>query len=275
MARATGVLGDVVGLYASYSDVAVATERPGAWSTLRETLLRDGAWWVLAAAALLASLAALAGLSREELRRSPDLWALALAGASMAFPSFHPHPFPYMLALPAPFVGFLAARRIVGARPRVLAAAALAAALLLGAQGALRLGPFAAHAASFRAPMAPQVEALRWLKARSSPADRVLDPSGLAWFLPPCTPQWYLDSLFEPRARFGGWMADLPRTDLAGCPWMVLTYRLEMLPPGVRLGLPAVYAPVHPGIALHRRDGRWGTPGFERPVVPEGLESFW
>ncbi|HPA53127.1 MAG TPA: hypothetical protein PLP50_16160 [Thermoanaerobaculia bacterium] len=275
VAGAAGVLDDVVGLYRSFSDVAIGSERWGPWATLKDSILRDAAWWGLGAAALFWSIASLAGLSSEELRRSPDLWALALAGASVSFLYVHPHPFAYMLALPAPFVGFLAARRLVAARPPALAAAGFAAALALGAQGIVEPVPFAAHVSSFQAPMGPQVEALRWLKARSSPGEKVLDPSGLAYFLPPCTTQWYLDSLFERRARHGAWMTDLPRTDLAGCPWMVLTYRLNMLPRKFRLRLPAEYGPAHPGVALHRRDGRWGTPGFERPAAPVSLENFW
>jgi len=275
VASATGVLPDVVGLYASFLEVAVDSERWSPWVVLKDAFRRDAAWWGLGLGASLWSLASLAGLSREALRRSPDAWALGLAGAAASFLFIHPHPFAYMLALPAPFVGFLAARRLAAARPGTLAAAGLAAALLLAGQGLLRPAPFSAHFASFRAPRARQVEALRWLKARSVPGDKVLDPSGLAYFLPPCTTQWYLDSMFERRAEAGAWMNELRRSDFAACPWMVLTHRLNMLPRSVRLRLPEAYLPVREGIALRVPDRRWADPGIGKPAAASNLESFW
>lgn len=123
--------------------------------------------------------------------------------------------------------------------------------------------------------MKPQVEALRWLMARSSPEEKVLDPSGLAYFLPPCTTQWYVDSMFERRARAGTWMNDLHRTDFAACPWMVLTYRLNMLPRRVRERLPGAYRPARDGIALGVSDRRWVGPEMGMPATGSRLESFW
>lgn len=274
-AAAAGILPDVSGLYASYLDLAVGTARRSPWAVLGPSLQRDAAWWALGLAAVLASLAVLPGLSTEQLRRSPDAWALALAGVSLSFPFFHPHPFPYMLVLPTPFLAFLGARRLAAAGRGVRACAGLGAAVVLALQLAAGPAPFAAHTASFLAPRSMQVEALRWLKARANPGDRVLDPSGLAYFLPPCTAQWYVDSVFEPRARAGAWMAGLGRADLKACPWMVLTYRLEMLPGDVRSRLRREYRPAHAGVALHAADPRWGGPGLDGPSAASGLDTFW
>lgn len=275
VAGVAGFLHDVSGLYASYFDIAVGTVRRSPWTVLGPSLQRDAAWWALGVAAVLASLAVLPGLSPEQLRRSPDAWALGLAGVSLSFLFFHPRPFPYMLVLPTPFVAFLGARRLAGAGRGARTGAGLGAAAVLALQLAAGPAPFGAHSESFLAPRTTQVEPLRWLKSHASPGDRVLDPSGLAYFLPPCTPQWYVDSVLEPRARTGAWMAELGRTDLTSCPWLVLTYRLEMLPGSARARLRREYRPVHSGVALHAADPRRDRPGLGGPAAASGLESFW
>lgn len=275
VAAAAGILPEVSGLYASYFDLAVGTVRRSPWAVLGPSLRRDAAWWALATASVLASLAVLPGLSAEQLRRSPDAWALGLAGVSFSFPFFHPHPFPYMLALPTPFVAFLGARRLAAASRSVRTGAGLGAAAVLALQLAAGPTPFAAHSASFLSPRATQVEPLRWLRSHARPGDRVLDPSGLAYFLPPCTAQWYVDSVFEPRARTGAWMTDLGGADLSGCPWLVLTYRLEMLPGDARSRIRREYRPAHAGIALHGGDSRWRGPGLGGPAAASGLQTFW
>lgn len=275
VASALGILPDVVGLYASFLDVALEAERWSLFRALGGAFRRDAAWWGVAAGGVGGTLFVLRARPPERLRESPDLWALALAAASGSFLFVHPRPFAYMLALPVPFLGFLVARRIAQAGPGARASAGLLAAFLVVLQTVLGPELLSAHVSSFRASRAPQVEALRFLRRASSPGERVLDPSGLAYFLPPCTPQWYVDSVFENRIASGTWMANLRAPVLEACPWMVITHRLDMLPADLRQALPRSYLPVRPGIALLRSDGRWAGPGARGPVAREGLESFW
>ena len=63
--------------------------------------------------------------------------------------------------------------------------------------------PVAAWRRGFAAPRAPEVEALRRLRAEARSDEGVLDPSGVAYFLPPCTREWYTDTLFAERAERG------------------------------------------------------------------------
>ncbi len=277
VSTALGILPDVLKVYASFAQIASGVEiRLGPWQALSDTFLRDAAWWLVALGAVGATLFRFRDRTLEQEAALPDLWALALGGISLGVILLHPHPWPYMLALPAPFLAFLAARRfleIPSLRGRLLAVAA--AAVLVVLQAPTRYAPEPAFVASFTERREVEVANLRLLRRVARPGDRVVDPSGLAYFLPPCTRQWYIDSLFREGARKGTWMAEMASFDPATCPLLLETYRLNMLPFSWRDRLARNYIVVSGAIGLWAGDNRLRE-AASWPSLPAGaLESFW
>ncbi|MGE5345339.1 MAG: hypothetical protein ACM3JH_05225 [Acidithiobacillales bacterium] len=277
VSAALGILPDVLKVYASFAQVAATVEiRLGPWQALSDTFRRDAIWWLVALGAVGATLYRFRGRTLDEEVAFPDLWALALGAVSLGVLPLHPHPWPYMLAVPAPFLSFLAARRfleIPSLRGRLVAGAAVAA--LFTVEAFTRSSPVPAFVASFTERREAEVANLRLLRRVARPGDRVVDPSGLAYFLPPCTTQWYIDSLFREGARKGTWMGEMAFFDPAACPLLLETYRLNMLPFKARDRLARNYVVVSGAVGLWVGDHRVRE-AASWPSLPAGpLDSFW
>lgn len=119
------------------------------------------------------------------------------------------------------------------------------------------------------------METLRLLREVAGPGEAVLDPSGLAYFQPPCSDEWYVDTLFGERARRGVWMADLGGRLDDGCPWVLNTYRLGMLTEPVQARVAKEYVLVAGGLGLRRGDSRLVADGRWPALLHQQLESFW
>jgi len=274
-----GFSGEMADVYTTFFGLAAETEtRMAPWESLAGTVRRDSVWWL---GALLATIATIWRLprSRRALLAGRDLWTLGFALAPLGFLFLHPHPWAYMLVLPAPFFARLMAERLADAAPRpapALVAGGLA--LVLALQwAATRTSPWQEYFDAVAAPRDRQVATLRLLRERQAEGDRIFDPSGLAYFVEPCVSEWYLDTLFEESAARGHWMGELRELDLAGCQWMLNTYRLRMLPDELEARLGGGYALIEGGggLALHVDDPRLihATP---RPALAyRELRSFW
>lgn len=112
-----------------------------------------------------------------------------------------------------------------------------------------------------------------WSRRLAAPGERVFDPSGLAYFLPPCAREWYLDTLFEPGARTGAWMADAAALSPEACPWVLFTYRLEMLPAPAKARLVSGWERRVWGLGLRRGDPRLADLPPARPG--DEITTFW
>lgn len=271
-----GALPDAVGTVLTFGRLAAAGSRHAPWeSPIARTFQLDAAFWT--AGLLAAGLAAwdLARRRPAAWRDDPAVWALLFLALGLGFPFLHPTPWPYMLALPAPFAAILVARSApawFAGRRRAAALGSAAAAVV--AQTFLLQAPVgAAYWTSLAAPREPEVEALRTLQRLASPGEKVFDPSGLAYFLPPCTREWYLDTLFEPGARVGTWMADVEALSPEVCPWVLFTYRLDMLPAGARSHLASGWERRGWGLGLRRGDARLGE--LPPPRRGDDITTFW
>jgi hypothetical protein len=91
-------------------------------------------------------------------------------------------------------------------------------------------GPIACYLQAMRSDRTELVAALDELRRRAQPNDTIVDPAGLAYFVPPCEQQWYVDTLFRQLVRKGSWMAAFTPGSLQSCPFMLATYRLAWLP---------------------------------------------
>ncbi len=276
LAVALGVWPQVVDTVVTFTRLGATGARHAPWeSPIARTFQLDAAFW---GAGLLAAGAALRDVARRrprDWRPEPEVWAALFLALTLAFPFVHPMPWPYMLALPAPFAAILVAnvapewldgRR----RATLLGAAALAVAVQTFF---LRAPVGSAWWTSVAAPRGPEVEALRTLRRFAEPGERVFDPSGLAYFLPPCTREWYLDALFEPGVRAGSWMAEAGTLAPEACPWVVFTYRLGMLPAGIQQRLAVGWDRRAWGLGLRRGDAR--LTGLPPPHRDDEITTFW
>ena len=274
-----GFGGELADVYTTFFGLAAGTEsRMAPWESLGSTFRRDSVWWL---GALLAVIATIWRLPRSwpALVGGRDLWTLGFALAPMGFLFLHPHPWAYMLVLPAPFLALLMAERLADAAPRpapTLVAGGLA--LVLALQWAATRGsPWQVYFDSLAAPRDRQVATLRLLRERRIDGDRIFDPSGLAYFVEPCIGEWYLDTLFEESAERGAWMVELGHADLAECAWMLNTYRLRMLPAELKARLGGGYALIDGGggLALHVDDARLADETPQPGLAYRELRSFW
>jgi hypothetical protein len=261
-----------IATYRTFLDLAVATQRTDLWTSLGGYLERNPLWWI---AALGCAGAVLVSVLRSRLRgpatSGAAVWALALALPALAFPFVHPHPWPYMLALPVPFLAAILADALTtpASRRRWGIGLALAWALV-----SVSL-PWSPYLRALAAPAAPEIASLRSLASRLRAGDRIVDPSGVAYFVPPCGRQWYVDTLFAQREAEGQWMQGADGPDASGCTWLVNTYRLQMLTLALRHRLASRYVPIGGGLALRAGDPRLRA--LDRvPILPHAeIASFW
>lgn len=276
LAAAGGILPDVVATDVFFSRLGASVARLWPWqSPLGATFGRDLAFWLAALAAVVGVIRDLVRLRPRAWREEPDVWLLLFLAVTLGFPFVHPMPWPYMLALPVPFAAILVVRRSAvwaRGRARFPALAAVAAAICVQTFAAQHpVGE--AYWASLAAPRAPEVDALRLLRRVASPSERIFDPSGLAYFLPPCTSDWYIDSLFRDGARAGTWMAGVPALQPESCPWVLFSYRLDMLPFAAKARLAAGWERRAWGLGLRRGDPRLAD--LPPPRRDDEITTFW
>jgi len=255
----------------TFATIATDSARVSLASSLGPTLLRDLAWWVLVLSAAAVAMSR-RGRATDGAGHRAELAALAIAALGITFWLVHPHAWPYLVALPVPFLVIAAVRgfaRRAGTR-RYVAAFVLGLAIQVASSGAV---PFSSMVAGFSSPMAGEVAMLRALRADASSADRILDPSGLAYFILPCTHEWYLDSLFRERIAAGTWMSELSSNVPSECTLVLNSYRLEALPPAAIAVLRRDFVGMPCGLAVRRQRGR--LPTAERLGGTAEVESFW
>jgi hypothetical protein len=273
-----GYWSDFVSVYSTFFSLAVGTEqRFWPWTALAGTLRRDAVWWLGAAAAAIFTVAQL-GRIRRRLIREQSFWNLMFALAPMGFLFLHPHPWAYMLVLPVPFLSLLMANLLTPRFQRATAISLLGGIVLvlLLQFAAARNSPWSAYLSSLAAPRSRQVATLRQLRELANPEDKIIDPSGLAYFLKPCTAEWYLDALFEGRAAKGMWMQEMKQVDLEECPWMLNTYRLSGLPKECLARVKGTYVLYEQGggLALLEGDPRLQTVESWHPLPYTELLPF-
>ncbi len=243
--------------------------------SLGAVFARDLAWWMLA----LGGLVAVFGAARRAALGPGERALLLPAFAALLLVVLHPHAWAYMLALPAPFLAGLVALQWprVGERPggRRLWFAAGAFGLLLQV-AVLHRSPVAPWRNGLAAPRAPIVEVLRGLRAAARPGERVLDPAGLVYFLPPCNREWYVDGLFAEKVRRGTWMSELAKGLPADCTWVVATYRLQAVPPAVLEVVRGEFRFFPSGIGLRFPDPAGSARSTLAPLDREAvLDNYW
>ncbi len=256
----------------------------GARVVLEPSFAHNPAWWFIAGASVVVVLVTLARRPLTEAARDRRLGAVLFALASLVFLALHPRPWQYMVALPVPFLALtiLEAAHIVRhrLRPSLLALGLVVVGLMQWQLTEAR--PLASYQRGWEAPAAPEVASLQLLRRLTSPSERVLDPSGLAYFAPSCGSEWYADALFFQWARQGAWMTALAPPELATCRWALHTYRLRMLPEAARSSVEKHFIPLEGGGGiLVRRDHATEALAAREHLTPptslpqRELENFW
>lgn len=264
-----GLLGRQMESLRAFYTLAASAERASLMETLGPTLRRDLAWWLLVMTAIVRVV-----LLRQ---RGPgecrDIVAIALAALGIGFWIIHPHAWAYLAALPVPFLLIYASRAFDGGwkalRWPILAASGGVVLQLASAAPA----PLAHLTQAFAAPMANEVTMLRALRQEAKPKDRVLDPSGVVYFVLPCIPQWYLDSLYLERMTAGDWMRELQPGLPGACTLVLDTYRIRALPPETKRAFGRDFRLLASGLAV--RQDRLLSAELENAPGSGSVESFW
>ncbi len=283
LTAALGGLHDLSSTYSFFyrvSRVEVPYARPGV--VLAPSLSWNPAWWAAVLASLVLVVGSVVRQPLAKLTRDRRIWPVLIACVGLAFVALHPRPWQYMLAVPVPFLSLvivdaapIARRSLSTVRARALAAVAAALAVvalqLLGDSQPWE--PFE-HAAS--APRASEVATLRLTKSLVAPSDRVLDPSGLVYFTPSCSAEWYTDSLFYRLAQRDEWMTRLA-SELDSCRFLLRTNRIRMLPEQARTRAETdfVTMPGGGGLCVRRDAGPVPHIAPARQLPHEALESYW
>jgi hypothetical protein len=256
----------------------------GARVVLEPSFAHNPAWWFVAGSSVVVVLVTLARKPLTEATRDKRLWPVLFSLAGLVFLALHPRPWQYMVAVSVPFLALtvLDAAQIIRHRVRP-SSFALALALVGLLQWQLtEARPLAPYQRAWEAPATPEVASLRLLRRLTPPSDRVLDPSGLAYFAPSCGSEWYADALFFQWARQGAWMTELAPRELTTCRWALQTYRLRMLPEGARSLVEKHFVPLEGGggILVQRDHAEEAQAALEHLTPPASLprrelENYW
>ena len=269
-----GYLDDLLAVYSTFLGLALGSQqRVWPWAALAEPLRWDSAWWV---GPILALLAQLGGRKRGTRLPRGVLWGIAFALVPLTFLFLHPHSWAYVLLLPAPFLSLIMADSLDRISHLHLLAIGTGLLMFLAIHSTIAgVSPWSKYFTSLASPRSPQVASLRLLKGVAWPGDRIVDPSGLAYFIEPCVKDWYLDKIFQEYAARGLWMQAMENIDLNQCPWVLNTYRLRMLPKTVEARMSGQYVLTTGALALHQADPRLaGSRSWPR-LAHDELHSFW
>lgn len=247
---------------------------------LGPVLLQDAAWWLVVVWGLSVGFWA-AFRGRPEARDGrgpfgqPAVFNILIAVSllTIVFWLLHPHPWAYLAALPAPFLSLAAWYSLRQLPPVHRWGTAGLALAFFGAQAAQGWLPGAAWLRALQHPLEPQLVLVDELRKALNPGERVLDPTGLVYFAPSCSQEWYVDTLFAPRVSQGTWMQELADGVPESCVVAVVSYRLGWLPPAVKQTLRQEFVFLPCGLAW--RKGRPIPQTITSLPGPGKVENFW
>ena len=208
---AQGLLDEQVAVYAQFARLRTELGAP-AWTELLAQLRNDTYWWALAATATAMAI-------RRQILGSALHITSIMAIPPIAFILVHPHPWPYMLVPCIPLLSSLCITALA-TRPKTFTMFA----------ACLTLAVFAMphHIHALQADGRDDLQLLAQLRAVQTSDDRVLDPSGAAYFIKPATPYWYLDGLFRHRLAQGTWHP-APENPESLPQFVLRSYRLDWM----------------------------------------------
>lgn len=247
---------------------------------LGPVLLQDAAWWLLVVWGLLVGFRAVFRVRPEAEDGEGPLPLPAVFNIlttvsllTIGFWLLHPHPWAYLAALPAPFLSLAAGYGLRQMSPFYRWGTAGLALAFLGLQAAQGSLPAAAWLRALQHPLQPQLLLVDELRKALNPGERVLDPTGLVYFAPSCSQEWYVDTLFAPRVSQGTWMQELSDGVPESCVVALVSYRLGWLPPAAQQTLRQEFVFLPCGLAW--RKGR-PIPQTIASLPGAGkVENFW
>ncbi|MCP4601311.1 MAG: hypothetical protein GY847_12440 [Proteobacteria bacterium] len=231
---------DITSVYQTFLSLSSEQEKVWPWVALHKCFAKDIVWWWVAGISVIICLVKLSyKVRRIGLIDSAEFWSILFAFVPVLFIFIHPHPWPYMLSLPAPFLAIVIASTLVfmwqrkGGYLHFLAIIFAGVIILYAVNISEGIWPGSPYLAAVRAPNHRQVQTLRFLRQEAGRDDRIIDPTGMVYFMKPCTREWYVDTLFSHYAMEGKWMGELEK-EAADCTWLLNTYRLNMLPSHIK-----------------------------------------
>lgn len=266
--------GNAWSTYVFFQKLSASSDKVPFWQSLGPAFVRDFSWWIFVFVLLLWNIR---HHEKSEMKIA-DRMALVLGLATLVLVILHPHAWPYMLALPAPFLSIAAGRCIIrmlrtpenGRKLLVVVAAAVVLHFLVGKEF-----PGSAYWRSFHAPRSEQLQTLHQLAKIIQPQDCVFDPSGMTYDSRPCTREWYLDTLLLAPVRQGQWMTDAAGTLSTVRAIVVNSYRIGMAPMEAQKVIFRRFRLGPGGIAIPQNDPRLADPGNWEHINRHEIQSFW
>lgn len=212
-----------INTYQTFSQLAVDVPHQLLSKELLFRIQNDLGWWITTGFILLMFL--FFNRDKKEFHITRDMkLGLAFGMVPTVFILFHPHPWPYMIVPIVPGIALFISNALLNLtqykKKRFLYG--MIPLFVLFVQNVDQVSY------AFTANRTEQNQAMDLLITEIQTDDTVLDPTGLAYFMPSCVEQWYIDGLFQHLHSENTWMAEL---DISECDWILHTHRLNIIDP--------------------------------------------
>jgi hypothetical protein len=212
---------DLLNFYIQFKQLASDVAFEDRTSKIIQRLSKDYVWWMLA---LLSTCFAVYSLNLSRYL----LWSMLFTLAPISFILIHPLPWAYLVAAVVPFLAFIMAWQIYNIYLRFPEQIGVK---ILCFCCVIIFATFASKEVALQYQvdnLSTAIQSLRLLKSHASIDDKIVDPSGTAYFLKPAHSDWYIDKLFRELAKQGRWQKDIDKSIL-DADWALNTYRLYWL----------------------------------------------
>ena len=242
-----GLVEEQLKIYQQFSTLAMESARVSVWDALAGRLSTDAFWWLLVVPA------AILGLLRRVVEKRRWISSVFFAAVPLSFVFLHPHPWDYLIVPIIPFLCTFAAegsgfvRERLPVRAQTFIAVLLVPALLISVAGV--------YIQSLQAKAVEDVHLLREISRQLRHDDKVVDPTGAAYFISPLDPEWYLDSLFRDSLANGRWMRATV-SDFQNASIVIASYRLGWIEDVAPVGLSRSHERVCGWLWMRRGDDR-------------------
>lgn len=263
----SGQTHELVNFYKEYLSLSVGADKVWPWDSLSERFYKDGSWWLIA----LFSLVAMLRLRNSRLIK----WATLFLLVPFSFLFTHPHAWAYMLVPLLPFVSLLAAIGIIEILTHPLVSQNKFKFSIYLAIFLIVIPSYIDNLArSLTATRSNQVETLRALKSMHKPSDTIIDPTGMAYFMRPAVPDWYLDTLFCQKKGYADWVKQ-PSDYITSDTWLLNTYRISSCRDYSEKFFKENFRSVGGGLSLYKESLIHAQVGLGFNIHHQQLRSFW
>jgi hypothetical protein len=218
---ALGQINDLFNFYLQFKQLAANVSFENRTSKILYRLSKDSIWWICALIA--------ACISIYSLNSSKHLlWSLLFSLAPISFIIIHPLPWAYLVTPIVPFVAFTMAWSLYyfyltfSEKIRIKTLCYCSITIFIVFMAKETVPQYQVDSLNIT------IQSLRLLKSYVSISDKIIDPSGTAYFIKPAHHDWYIDKLFRELAKQGRWQVGIEKS-IYEADWALNTHRLNWL----------------------------------------------